>query len=141
MEEIKTEELPTPQYYVGQDKVQAISVTDNVDLVGVMYESGRHEDFTTEQWENVKSEAPYGPGEVSTRKHEALMVRILKLMVKSRVTLGEQSWILERVNESIGSNYTKSISKLYNVTNPEKIFLYDIDQVLKSEVSEDTVII
>ena len=129
-----------PVFYVGQSEVESIAVTEGIDLVGVLYKSGKSEDFTTEQWECVKSVVPYADGEISIKKHEALMVRILKLMVKSRVTLGEHDWILDQIHASVGENYRKSISVLYNVTNTEKIMLADIDHVLTDkpkEVSED----
>lgn len=121
-------------YYVGKSGVESIQVTENIDLVGVLYKNGKTEDFTVEQWEAVKSELPYEDGEVSNRKHEGLMVRILKQMVKSRVTIGEQDWILQRINQSIGENYRKSIAKVYGVSFPEKIMLAQIDEVLKAEL-------
>ena len=120
-------------WYVGQKEVDQVSVTENYDLVGVLYKNGKTEDFTTEQWEGVRSETPYADGEISTRKHEALMVRILKQMVKSRVTILEQSWILEQVGSSIGENYVKSIAKIYGVANTNNIMLAQIDEVLKKE--------
>lgn len=133
-EELKTiEDVLNPVYYVGQNEVEVVHVSENVDLVGVLYKNGRNEDFTNEQWVAVRSDAPYGDGDVSTRKHEQLMVRILKEMVASRVTLGEQGWILQQIESSIGENYRKSIAKVYNVTNTEKIMLAEIDIVLKSE--------
>lgn len=125
--------LGSKVYYVGQNKVEAISVVENTDLVGVLFENGRTEDFTTEQWAGVRSDEPYSDGEISIRKHEALMVRILKEMVKSRVTLGEHDWLLGQVSTSIGENYRKSIAKMYNVTNTEKVMLAQIDETLKAE--------
>lgn len=130
------EKKEAPKIYVGQSEVDIVSVTEGTDLVGVLYKTGKNEDFTTEQWNDVKSDTPYPDGEIMLRKHQKLMVRILKLMVDARITMGEQEWLLEGVNRSIVENYQKSVAVLYNVPYKEKIFLYDIDQVLRNQAKE-----
>ena len=118
--------------FVGQSQVKEIAENKKVDLVGVLYENGKNEDFTVEQWEAVKSDKVYPDGEVPTRKFEALMVRIIKELVEARVTLKDHSFILERVGESIGLNYRKSIAKQFGKDKPEDITLIEIHEILKS---------
>ena len=117
--------------YIGQDIVKEISENKEVDLVGVLYESGRNEDFTVEQWEAVKSDKAYPDGEVSIRKFESVIKRIIGDMVDVRATLKDHSFILERVGESIGTNYRTSIAKQFGKSKPEDIMLIEIDEILK----------
>ncbi len=118
-------------YFVGSNKVKDYIVHENTDLVGVLFENGKSEDYTNEQWASIKSNEAYEDGMVSVRKHEKMMQRMIKEMVDSRVTLGEKSWILERIDESIHKNYIDSVAKAYSVPFVEKIMLAQINQTLK----------
>jgi protoporphyrinogen oxidase len=117
--------------YIGKEKVKDYIVHENTNLVGVLFENGKNEDYTNEQWANIKSEEPYEDGLIMIKKHEKMMQRMIKEMVDSRVTLGERGWILERVDESIHKNYSDAVSKAFGVPFPEKILLAQIDMVLK----------
>ncbi len=119
------------ELYIGKEKVKDYIVHEGTNLVGVLFENGKSEDYTNEQWANIKSEEPYEDGLVSIKKHEKMMQRMIKEMVDSRVTLGERGWILERVDESIHKNYSDAVSKAFSVPFPEKIMLAQIDMVLK----------
>lgn len=117
--------------YIGKEKVKEYVVSEGTNLVGVLLENGKNEDYTNEQWANLKSEEPYEDGLISVRKHEKVMQRMIKEMVDSRVTLGERGWILERIDQSIHENYSKAVSKVFGVPFQEKIMLAQIDQTLK----------
>lgn len=119
------------ELYIGKEKVKDYIVHEGTNLVGVLFENGKSEDYTNEQWTNLKSEEPYDNGLISLRKHEKLIQRIIKEMLDSRVTLGEHGWILERADEAIGKNYKEAISKVFGVKFPEKILLSQIDLTLK----------
>ena len=121
------------KYFVGQKEVESISISEKHDLVGILYKDGFSEDFTKAQWEDVKSEEAYNDGEISVRRHEKLIKRIIKDMKECRVTLQEHEWILQRVNETIGQNYRECLKKLFNVKNPENVMLAMIDVVLKEK--------
>lgn len=118
-------------YYVGKEKVKKFVVAVNTDLVGVLYENGKNEDFTSEQWAGVRDEKPYEDGLIAVRKHEKMLQRILKEMVESRITIGDHSWVLEQISNIIGANYKKALAKVFKVDFPEKIMLFHIDETLK----------
>jgi len=118
-------------YYIGSNKVKDYIVHENINLVGVMLENGKSEDYTNEQWANLKSEEAYDDGMISIRKHEKIMVRMLKEMVESRVTLQEHEWILQRLGELIGGNYRNAIAKLFDIDDPTQIMLAQIDEILQ----------
>ena len=122
-----------PEYFIGSSKVKEFKITDGVDLVGVLFDNGKTQDLTVEQWEALKDTDSYPDGEVSIRKFEKLIVRLLKQMTKSRVTVGEQAWILETVSRTIGQNYEGAIAKLFTQTLTENVMLAQIDEVLKSK--------
>ena len=131
MDEEKKQDL-----FVGGKKVDAFHVSAGTNLVGVLYVSGKSEDFTAEQWEGVRSETPYEEGEVSVRKYAGLIGRIIRELRDARVDLKAHEWILERVSTSIGENYRQAIAKVFGKPNPESIMLAEIDLVLKEEVKE-----
>lgn len=116
--------------YVGQKIVKQISEPEGLNLVGVLYEDGTNEDFTKAQWESVKSEESY-PGQIVHRKkYNDAVKQIIEVLVDNRCTLGTFRSILEMVDETIGSNYRKSIAKTYNVEAPDEVMLGQIHEHL-----------
>lgn len=121
------------KWFIGSKRVKEVAVHEGIDLVGIMYEDGSTEDFTTEQWTSIRSEEKYDDGLVTVRKHEQLMKRIVKELVDSRITIGEHDWVLQKVSESLGVNYREAISKLFQVKRPESIMLSQVHDVLTEE--------
>jgi len=119
--------------YVGKKVVAQAHVSPKYDMVSVLYENGFNEEFTKAQWDDVRSDTEYPDGEISVRKHEKLISRIIKDMKECRVTLQEHEWILQRVSESIGENYRGCLRKMFGVKEPEQIMLATVDVVLKEK--------
>lgn len=117
--------------FVGSREVSQIDVSPKYDSVAILYKDGFSEDFTKAQWEDVRSEEKYDDGEISVRKHEKLIKRIIKDMKECRVTLQEHEWIIQNVNSSIGESYRACLRKMFEVKEPEQIMLAHIDIILK----------
>lgn len=127
------EETPTVLYWVGEKAVIAVSKTEEVDLVGVLYADDSNEDFTTGQWESVKSDTPYSNGDVPLRKYASAIKEIIKILMAERCDINSFHFPLQRVEATIGENYRLSIAKLYGVDAVEHIHLSDIHGILTNE--------
>lgn len=121
------------EIFVGQSLVKQVAENKEADLVGVLYENGKSEDFTVEQWEAVKSDEKYSDGEINVRKYEKLIQRILKEMVEARVSLLSHGFILQKVDATIGENYKKCLAKVFSKSKVEDLMLCEIDAILKAE--------
>lgn len=121
------------EIFIGQSLVKQVAENKETDLVGVLYESGKSEDFTVEQWEAVKSDKKYSDGEINIRKYEKLIQRILKEMVDARVSLLNHGFVLQKVDATIGMNYKKCLAKVFSKNKMEDLMLCEIDAILKAE--------
>jgi len=123
--------MPEKTYYIGKDKVKNYVVAENINLVSVLYENGKSEDLTNEQWVEIRSEEEYESGLISIKKHSKLMQRILQEMMDSRVTMLEFEWLLHQIGTSTTENYNRAVAKVFGVPYTEKIMLTQIHETLK----------
>ena len=126
-----TKEKKEEVIYVGSKKVANFKVADKTDLVGVLYEDNSSENYTTRQWESVKSDEKYDDGLVDTRKFTPLLKDILVLMLKENIRLIDKDFIINKLDASILENYSTMICKMFEVPEMSFISLGQIDANLK----------
>jgi len=119
------------KYFIGKTKVKDCIVHENTDLVGVLLDNGKSEDYTNEQWVNIRSEKPYEDGLISMKKYEKTMQRMMKEMIDSRVTVGDIAFILGNLQSMVEKSYRDAIAKTFSQTFTEKIMLAQIQKTLE----------
>jgi hypothetical protein len=126
--------------YVGTKEVDKYHIEEKADLVGVLYKDGEPQDFTLRQWEEVKSDKEYPDTEVPVKQYAPLMREIMALMLKERVPVSSNGWLLQRISELIMERYDESICRLFNVDKLNEILIADVHNVLGGslEKEEDT---
>jgi len=126
-------EETTETLYVGSELVEQTNIVEDINLASVLYESGRTEDFTIDQWEAVKSTEKYEGGEVALRKFGKAIEGIYTILLDEHADLNAHSWILDRVGEKVGVNYRDALAALFGEIDPRVIPLAKIEGVLEQE--------
>ena len=128
---------PAEKIYIGENAIQEISEQRQVDLISVLYENGKNEDFTVEQFELLKSDKPYKDTEITDRKYKLLKQRIIGELVDARVKTGEFGFILQSIGTSLSRNIDTAIAKVFDKNIYEEIMLAEVDAVLKSNDEDE----
>lgn len=119
--------------YIGKNKIQDINEIESVDLVSVLYENEKSEDFTIEQYDAVISEVPYADGEIVLRKYTSLIKEIIDKLVKARCDINSYNWVIDKVDSMIRENAKRAQAKKWGVLDISQIMLAQIHDELTRE--------
>ncbi len=125
--------MKTKELYVGKNKVEDVNIVESVNLVSVLYENGKSEDFTAEQYDALISEAPYEDGEISMRKYTPLIKRIIEELVNARCDINSYNWVIDKVDSTIRENAKQAQAKKWGVLDISQVLLAEIHAELMRE--------
>lgn len=129
------EPMPEPLVFVGSSRVESQEVLASGKIKVVLHEPQGVPPvltFTPEQFEAVKSATPYEDGQISVRKWRMCVAMMIKLLLDNDMQMGDMSFVLTRLRDSIQTNFDKAVGKKFEVTDQDFISLHQIDEVLKS---------
>lgn len=145
-------------YFVGNRIVQAFTVQEDMNLVGILYEDNAEETVTVRQWEGMRSEMPYQNNLVSQRRYEGVVKRmaeiafekgngedairdIMDLLMEERSDLGTTEWLMNQladyfraisreVTQRLNDAYVRAVGQTFDVMTPDKIMLEQLHDIL-----------
>lgn len=111
------------ELYIGKRKIKDIVRSEEANQVAVKYDDNSVDNYTLRQFDSVISEKAYDDSLVQLRKWTPLVGIVLKELLADGMLLYEKDFILDRIDTSITKNYEHVIGLLFNVSDPLKISL------------------
>ena len=124
-------EVVIANIYVGSAKVTPVTLPSG--LISVTIE-GVEIKATQEQFDSMKSDAPYEDGLVMIRKWKPTIAKVLSVLTQDNLTMNDKDFVIQRVDQSILQNYRSAISKLFGVEGQEDVSMQQIIDIVSPKV-------
>lgn len=123
----------TADIYVGSVKVNPVLLESGLTEVVIDAELDVRMKLTPEQFEAVKSDKPYPDGQVSSRKWNNTIAKLIAVMMQDNAELNDISFVLETTAKRIDGAFLALIAKKFEVNNKENITIKTIfDDIVKA---------
>jgi hypothetical protein len=121
----------TADIYVGSAKVTPVTLPSG--LISVTIE-GVEIKSTQEQFDAMKSSAPYEDGLVMIRKWRPTIAKVLAILVADNTEMQDKDFVMQRVDTSILENFRAASAKLFNVTDNGHVTLQQVVDIISPKV-------
>src|SRR6185503_20476285 len=105
-----------PDIYVGATKVTPVTLPSGLISVTV---DGNEIKATQDQFDSMKSVAPYEDGLIMIKKWKPTIAKVLTILTQDNLTMNEKDFVIQRIDQSILHNYRSATAKLFGVENQE----------------------